>query len=120
MADEIVAAIDALIDGQLAEGETWREQPDCCPHCDRDWHGFPLTRRVADMHRRGSFDEDYRVYQDDSPVLCPGSDIEGPVSVEAVSEYDNLRQLAHFMGMSIDENVTLYTLTINFDSEGNE
>lgn len=48
MAD-IIDTIDSLIDSQLSEGEPWRGydagDPDfpCCPHCDRDWHGFPLT-----------------------------------------------------------------------------
>ena len=89
---DIVNAIDALIEEQLSQGEPERGfdagDPDfpICPHCDRDWHGFPLTERVAAMHRRGSFDEGYSVEADESPVLCPGSNFIGPVAASAVAE----------------------------------
>ncbi len=88
---DIVNAIDALIEEQLSQGEPERGfdagDPDfpTCPHCDRDWHGFPLTERVAAMHRRGSFDEGYSVKADESPVLCPGSNFIGPIKASAVA-----------------------------------
>ena len=88
---DIVNAIDALIEEQLSQGEPERGfdagDPDfpTCPHCDRDWHGFPLTKRVAVMYSRGSFDEGYSVKDDESPVLCPGSNFIGPVTADAVA-----------------------------------
>ena len=88
---DIVNAIDALIEEQLAQGEPERGfdagDPDfpSCPHCDRDWHGFPLTERVAGMYCCGLFDEGYSVKDDESPVVCPGSNFIGPVKAEAVA-----------------------------------
>ena len=49
-----------------------------CPHCNRDWHTKPLTRRVADMVRNHKFDPAYRAAEDESPVECVGSDVYGP------------------------------------------
>jgi hypothetical protein len=120
VSDDIVAAIDALIDEQLEEGETWREQSLYCPHCDRDWHGFPLTKQVAAMYLRGLFDEDYKVGEDDSAVLCPGSDVYGPVPEEAVKTMDfyDLHQIARFMG--VDPRVVAYSITVNLNSQGCE
>lgn len=36
------------------------------------------------MHRRGLFEEGYRICADRSAVLCPGSDAYGPARPEAV------------------------------------
>jgi hypothetical protein len=82
---DIIDDIDALVDDQLAGGEP-RSGFDYgdptypkCPHCERHWHGLPLTERVAAMYSAGHFDEDYRADQDDSPVLCEGSEFIGPM-----------------------------------------
>lgn len=81
---DIIDTIDALIDEQLAEGEK-QSGNDRCPHCDRDWHGFPLTEQIADMYSFGLFDEDYvGLGADDSLVLCPGSSHYGPARPEAL------------------------------------
>jgi hypothetical protein len=49
-----------------------------CPHCNRDLHAEPLTRRVADMIRNHKFDPTYKAGEDDSPVECVGSTTYGP------------------------------------------
>lgn len=52
--------------------------PPKCPHCGRDFHTAPLTKRVADMVRNHHFDPTYRAAEDESPVECVGSDTYGP------------------------------------------
>jgi hypothetical protein len=51
--------------------------PPKCPHCSRDWHTAPLTKRVADMVRNHRFDPTYKAAEDESPVECVGSDVYG-------------------------------------------
>jgi hypothetical protein len=51
-----------------------------CFHCGRDWHGLPVTVRIAQMYGAGEFDNTYTT--DDSPILCEGSDFIGPVRPE--------------------------------------
>jgi hypothetical protein len=87
---DIVSQIDELIDEQLAAGEpqigynyndpTYPK----CPHCDRNWHGLPVTEQIARMYAYGEYDEDYIVAEDDSPILCQGSDFIGPMSEETI------------------------------------
>jgi hypothetical protein len=81
----LVDDIDALVDDQLAGGEPETGYdfddptfPDC-PHswCSESWHGLAITRRMRDMRWRGEIDPDYRYNEDDSTVLCPGSDFTG-------------------------------------------
>lgn len=85
---DIVDRIDALVDEQLAAGEarTGFDYGDPtfprCSHCERHWHGLPITARIAAMYARGEFDEDYRVDDDDSRVLCHGSEFIGPMPGE--------------------------------------
>ena len=76
--------IDALVDEQLDGGEPETgydfDDPDFpgCPHCNRDWHGLAITERIERMRLYGVFDVKYKYAEDDSPVLCPGSDFIGP------------------------------------------
>ncbi|MFM9261438.1 hypothetical protein ACKAMS_22635 [Rhodococcus sp. 5A-K4] len=76
--------IDALVDEQLDGGEPETgydfDDPDFpgCPHCNRDWHGLAITERIERMRQYGMFDVKYKYAEDDSPVLCPGSDFIGP------------------------------------------
>lgn len=76
--------IDALVDEQLDGGEPETgydfDDPDFpgCPHCNRDWHGLAITERIERMRQYGTFDVNYKYAEDDSPVLCPGSDFIGP------------------------------------------
>ncbi|AMS03152.1 DNA binding protein [Gordonia phage Obliviate] len=100
---DIVDDIDALIDEQLAAGESGqaRRAADAdrrCGHCGRAWHGLAITTRMEEMRReyltnvvlarmRGEEYEyaesailgDYRHADDDSTVLCPGSEFIGPL-----------------------------------------
>ena len=76
--------IDALVDEQLDGGEPETgydfDDPDFpgCPHCNRDWHGLAITERIERMRQYGIFDANYKYAEDDSPILCPGSDFIGP------------------------------------------
>lgn len=81
---DIVDEIDRLVDQQMAGGEPWTgfdagdpTYPKC-PHCERHWHGLPITQRIATMYAYGDYDEECRVDTDDSPVVCPGSPFIGP------------------------------------------
>lgn len=100
---DIIDDIDALIDEQLAAGETGQEQrartaDRRCWHCGRDFHGLAITKRLEEMraeyrqraaeaYERGEEAEyatsaildGYRYDQDDSDILCPGSDFIGPM-----------------------------------------
>ncbi|AWN04192.1 DNA binding protein [Gordonia phage Petra] len=100
---DIVDDIDALIDEQIAAGESGqaRRAADAdrrCGHCGRAWHGLAITTRMEEMRReyltnvvmarmRGEEYEyaesailgDYRHADDDSTVLCPGSEFIGPL-----------------------------------------
>lgn len=82
---DIVDAISALVDEQLAAGpvdDYNADRYDKCPHCGRSWHGLPVTERIADMYAVRRFDESYSVAEDDSRVLCRGSDFIGPMPDE--------------------------------------
>ncbi|AXH49720.1 DNA binding protein [Gordonia phage Frokostdame] len=100
---DIVDDIDALIDEQLAAGEDGQARRAAtaerrCGHCGRAWHGLAITARMEEMHReyltnvvmaRMAGEEyeyaesailgDYRYADDDSTVLCPGSEFIGPL-----------------------------------------
>lgn len=47
--------------------------------CGRDLHDSPLSEKVAGFWASHSFDADYDPELDDSPILCPGSNTEGPL-----------------------------------------
>lgn len=82
----VLDAIDELVDEQMAGGEPIGgydyNDPGYprCPHCHRDWHGLAITERIERMRWTGTMDADYRYAEDDSPVLCPGSEFIGPVA----------------------------------------
>lgn len=102
---DILNTIDALIDEQLAAGESGAqeraaEHDRLCPHCGREWHGLAITERMERMRREYAdaqfarylagdeeseyaesaiLDEDYRYAEDDSRVICPGSEFIGPI-----------------------------------------
>ncbi len=85
---DIIDRIDELIDQQLAAGEPeqgydFNDQTyPKCPHCDRHWHGLPITERIVNMYNWGQFDDDYRTDTDDSPIICEGSEFIGPIRPE--------------------------------------
>ncbi|QFG09702.1 hypothetical protein PBI_PIPP_78 [Gordonia phage Pipp] len=100
---DIVDDIDALIDEQLAAGETGQAQRAAtadrrCGHCGRAWHGLAITTRMEKMRRdylnrvmmsrllgeeyeyaESAILGDYRYADDDSTVLCPGSEFIEPL-----------------------------------------
>src|SRR5258705_3088254 len=79
---DIVDEIDALVDASLARpivDDYNADRYDKCVHCNRDWHGIPITAKIAEMYSHGTFDESYRVGNDDTEVLCQGSDFIGPM-----------------------------------------
>ncbi|MBM4711076.1 hypothetical protein GS928_25085 [Rhodococcus hoagii] len=96
---DIIDDIDALVDEQMAgyrdrSGYDHNVNQDRCWHCGEDWHGLAITARMEEMRRRyryrgmfsfgerdyaeSALDPDYRYAEDDSEVLCPGSDFIGP------------------------------------------
>ncbi|NKR30669.1 hypothetical protein GS538_11870 [Rhodococcus hoagii] len=96
---DIIDDIDALVDEQMAgyrdrSGYDHNVNQDRCWHCGEDWHGLAITARMEEMRRRyryrgmfafgerdyaeSALDPDYRYADDDSEVLCPGSDFIGP------------------------------------------
>lgn len=95
--DSVLDEIDRLVDESLARGdrsdsfhgEQYREEQPC-PWCVEGYHYLPITQRMWEM-RQGSYardefgygimDPDYRFEDDDSPVLCPGSEYHGPVEL---------------------------------------
>lgn len=81
---DIVDRIDELVNDQLANygnrsGYDNNVNQDLCPHCDREWHGLRITARIEQMRSFGHFDESYRYADDDSEVLCEGSEFIGPM-----------------------------------------
>ncbi|QFG08132.1 hypothetical protein SEA_PCORAL7_73 [Gordonia phage PCoral7] len=108
---DVVDEIDALIDAQLDAGEDGQAQRAAaadrrCGHCNRAWHGLAITARMEEMRReyaqraaeaedRGEEPEyassaildDYRYADDDSAVLCPGSEFIGPLTAAQVEAH---------------------------------
>src|SRR3990167_6322926 len=79
---DIVDQIDALVDEQLANydnrsGYDHSVNQERC-RCGRDWHGLPITQRIDGMRSYGQFDPEYVYAEDDSPVMCVGSNTPGP------------------------------------------
>lgn len=81
---DIVDAIDELVDWQMSNYENRSgydrnvNQVDC-PHpwCYEPWHGLAITTRMREMRWGGHMDPAYRYADDDSDVLCPGSEFDG-------------------------------------------
>ncbi|MFD3594371.1 hypothetical protein ACFWU5_16730 [Nocardia sp. NPDC058640] len=88
---DIVDAIDELVDWQMSQhgqrsGYDHNVNQATCPHawCDADWHGLAITRRMQQMRRRGLVDPEYVYADDDSDVLCPGSEFAGEFTPPAI------------------------------------
>lgn len=99
---DIIDDIDALVDAQLeqeASGYDHNINQARCPHCGDDWHGLKITKRMQSMrsarayvcgcgsadcfdaNRLAELEEElssYRYAEDDSDVICPGSEFIGP------------------------------------------
>jgi hypothetical protein len=81
---DICDQIDELVNDQLANypqrsGYDCPVNQDKCPHCGREWHGLKITARMEMMRQAGCYDESYRYDNDDSSVICPGSEFIGPI-----------------------------------------
>lgn len=91
--NDIVDRIDELVDEQLQQersGYDHNINQDKCWHCGRPWHGLPITERIAAMAARRTYYENYRLADDDTKVLCRGSNFIGPMpgrapTIEAVT-----------------------------------
>lgn len=84
---DIIDAIDALVDEQLEQersGYDHNINQTECPHCGREWHGLPITQAIERMRAVGEYDEDYDATQDNSPILCNGSEFIGPIPIGGV------------------------------------
>lgn len=99
----LLGRIDALVDEQLDGGEPETgydfDDPDFpgCPHCNRDWHGLAITERIERMRQYGTFDVNYKYAEDDSAVLCPGSDFIGPWATP--NQIESMRHM-RFLGVT--------------------
>lgn len=86
---DIVDRIDELVNDQLANyhqrsGYDHNVNQDLCPHCGREWHGLKITARIEQMRARGWYDETYSYADDDTEVLCEGSEFIGPMKYPPV------------------------------------
>lgn len=70
--------VDKAFEPPKPEPPPWNPRPDQCPHCLRPWHNGPLTETVKNMFELHSFDPNYDPDEDDSSILCVGSDHQGP------------------------------------------
>lgn len=85
---DIIDRIGELVDDQLQQersGYDHNVNQEKCWHCGREWHGLPITERIAEMYARRAYDEAYSLAEDDSPVLCEGSAFIGPMPCGSTS-----------------------------------
>lgn len=92
--DSVLDEIDRLVDDSIARGDRSQsfhgEQMRvhaACPWCPEPWHFLPITANLLAM-RNGSYgrdefgygivDPDYSYRDDESGVVCPGSEFHGP------------------------------------------
>ena len=101
MLDDITALIDAVLaDGEPETGYDYGDPtyPKC--RCGEDWHGLPITADMVMMRAVGYYVEAYSYKDDTSAILCPGSDVEGPLRPtpmsERVSETGRFQYVEHF------------------------
>jgi hypothetical protein len=90
---DICDQIDELVNDQLANypqrsGYDFPVNQDKCGHCGREWHGLKITARMEAMRQSGRYDESYRYADDDSEVLCEGSEFIGPMKYSARPAWD--------------------------------
>lgn len=108
---DLIDRIDALVDEQMADGEPANGydfgDPDYpgCPHCHRQWHGLRITKRIESMRWSGEFDPEYSYTEDESPVLCEGSEFIGPRRpparpVQVVNSFVDVRIIPDFRGLT--------------------
>jgi hypothetical protein len=105
---DICDQIDELVNDQLANypqrsGYDFPVNQEKCGHCGREWHGLKITERMEEMRRLRRFDESYRYADDDSEVLCEGSEFIGPMkcSGRVMTEHE-IRQLSQRFGVVLE------------------
>ncbi|CAM3809115.1 hypothetical protein ACXYTP_07365 [Tsukamurella ocularis] len=91
--DRVIASIDRaltsdeitdIVDEQLARydqrtGYDYSIGQPRCAHCGSDEHHLAITERIEEMRDWGLYDESYRYDEDTSRIVCPGSNVPGPV-----------------------------------------
>lgn len=91
--DRVIASIDRaltsdeitdLVDEQLARydqrtGYDYSVGQPRCGHCGGDEHHLAITERIEEMRDWGLYDETYRYDEDTSRIVCPGTQVPGPV-----------------------------------------
>ncbi|WP_032376685.1 hypothetical protein [Rhodococcoides fascians] len=113
--------IDALVDEQMSQFDrrtgydhnNRSTVPKC--RCGEDFHGLPITQTMQSMRLSGYMDPGYVYADDDSRIMCPGTEVEGPLWREpsrfATSEWGNnpytQAALAGFAEMAEDRAVRL-------------
>lgn len=118
MTDEsrVLDAIDELVDSELEHTPSGWDYPvnqPTCPHCRGDAHTLPIKERMREIRalwqdtitfderdaakispRAAAELEAYRYNEDDSPIVCPGTEFIGPLKPR------NLFPLGLFAGRS--------------------
>lgn len=88
---DIVDLIDAALDaGEPDNGFDFGDPTFPACRCGRDWHGLPITVQMELMAMVGEYDPEYRYADDDSLILCPGSEVEGPLRLIPFTEPETL------------------------------
>ncbi|NMD55206.1 MULTISPECIES: hypothetical protein [Tsukamurella] len=91
--DRVIASIDRaltsdeitdIVDEQLARydqrtGYDYSVGQPQCGHCGSDEHHLAITERIEEMRDWGLYDETYRYDEDGSRVVCPGTNVPGPI-----------------------------------------
>lgn len=105
---DIIDRIDELVEHQLQQersGYDHNINQDKCWHCGREWHGLPITQRIAQMYARRTYDESYSLAEDDSPILCHGSNFIGPMPAPpraSTTTYESGRSVMEIVDIQLE------------------
>lgn len=93
MSGDIIDRIDELVDEQLdnyrdRSGYDHNVGQDTCWHCGRHWHGLAITEAIDRMYQIGRYEPEYIHADDNSPVLCPGSEFIGPITADGLTYWE--------------------------------
>ncbi len=95
MTDDITAFIDAVLaDGEPENGYDFGDPTYPMCRCGEDWHGLPITADMLMMRVISHYDETHSYKSDTSSILCPVSDVEGPLRPTPMSE--RVAEIGHF------------------------
>lgn len=115
MGVDIIDRIDELVDAQLANydnrsGYDRNINQDKCWHCGGEWHGLAITQKILTMRASRMYSEDYKYADDDSPVICPGSDFIGPLPCHG---YEDMLCRAQHAPVWLDELIEATTAFVS-------